>query len=187
MTTGNSLLKDNGGKNPFAVIDNIVRRNNYDKGAAIVILQQVQSTYGYVSPAMIERIAQLTGIQPSELYSIVTFYSQFRTEPVGENIIQVCHGTACHLAGAERISEAIENETGAADGQTSADGKFTVENVACLGCCSHGPVVTINDETYAKVTPESARKLVREKRQGCRCKDNSTGQSCSQEGSEASV
>jgi NADH-quinone oxidoreductase subunit E len=75
------------------------------------------------------------------------------------------------LAGAEKITEAVEIETGAKTGQTSADGKFTVEKVACLGCCSQGPVMTINDETLAKMTPESARKIVLQMREGCKCSE----------------
>ncbi|PHJ39552.1 NADH dehydrogenase [Desulforamulus profundi] len=150
-------------------MDQIVHENYLDLGSAIVILQQIQDAFGYVAPYMLERVAALTGIPTGELYSIVTFYAQFRTEPIGENLIQVCHGTACHLAGAEKISEVLENETGARDGRTSPDRKFTVKKVACLGCCSHGPVVTVNDETHAKITPEKARKLVQQKRQGCSC------------------
>jgi NADH-quinone oxidoreductase subunit E len=95
----------------IAIIDTIVHKNNHEIGAAIMILQQIQSSFGYVSPAMLERVSQWTGISTSALYSIVTFYAQFRLEPVGENVIKVCHGTACHLAGAEKITEAVEIET----------------------------------------------------------------------------
>lgn len=164
------------------MIDAIVHQFNAEKGAAMLILQQVQAQYGYVSPEMINRISQLTEIPASELFGVVTFYSQFRLNPVGENFIQVCHGTACHLAGAEKISEAVENVTGAKAGTTSDNGKFTLEHVACLGCCSHGPVMTINDETYAKMTPEQVKKLLKSKGNGCQCSGNKQNDASNGEG-----
>lgn len=157
-------------RNPMEIIDGIISRQNTEMGSAIKILQNVQASLGYVSPPMLERISQLTGIATSELYSIITFYAQFRLDPVGENLIQVCHGTACHLAGAEKISEAIEMETGSRNGKTSPDDKFTVEKVACLGCCSLAPVININGETFGRMTPEKARQLIKQKRNGCSCR-----------------
>ncbi len=144
------------------LIAGIVYRNNAEKGSAIPILQEVQSTFGYVPPAAIQSISEATGIPASDLYSIVTFYSQFRLEPLGENTIKVCHGTACHLAGANRVTQAVEMATGAQEGRTSADGKFTLERVACLGCCSLAPVLMVNDEVHARVKPEEIRKMVEE-------------------------
>ena len=158
--------------NPFEDLDKIVGNSNLDIGSAIMILQKIQGTFGYVSPTMLERVSQLTGTPTSVLYSIVTFYAQFRLEPIGENLIQVCHGTACHLAGAEKISDAIEIEAGARAGHTSPDGKFTIEKVACLGCCSLGPVMNINDETCARVTPENARQMIKQRREGCLCTES---------------
>ncbi|WP_366921563.1 NADH-quinone oxidoreductase subunit NuoE [Metallumcola ferriviriculae] len=156
-----------------SIIDKIVQENNLNKGAGITILQQVQASLGYVSPPMIRRISKLTGITASALYSIATFYAQFRLEPIGKHLVQVCHGTACHLAGAEKITETITMETGAAEGHTSPDGKFTVEKVACLGCCSLGPVMTINETTHIRLTPEAARKLAKSKKKGCKCEKSS--------------
>jgi NADH-quinone oxidoreductase subunit E len=82
-------------------------------------------------------------------------------EPIGENLIQICHGTACHLAGAEKITESLQFETKAPTGGTSKDGKFTLEKVACLGCCSLAPVITINEETYGRLTPEKVKKIIK--------------------------
>ncbi|MBS3902738.1 MAG: NADH-quinone oxidoreductase subunit NuoE [Dethiobacter sp.] len=153
-------------KNPLFVIDAIIQRHNVDPGAAIPILQDIQNAFGYVAPEVLERVSELTGIWASELYSIVTFYSQFRMEPIGENLIQVCHGTACHLAGAEKITEALQHETGARGGGTSPDGKFTLEKVACLGCCSLAPVITVNEETFGRLTPAAVGKVIGEVRKG---------------------
>lgn len=104
----------------------------------------------------------MTGLCGSELLSIATFYSQFCLQPVGENLIQVCHGTACHLAGAEEITAALRRELGIEEGDTSPDQKYTIKKVACLGCCSLAPVITINGETFGRLTPEKAVRLVRD-------------------------
>jgi NADH-quinone oxidoreductase subunit E len=151
------------------VVDEIVESFAQDKGTAIMILQQVQAKFGYVGSDMIERISEKTGIPSSDLFGITTFYAQFRLEPVGDNFIQVCHGTACHLAGAEQISEAVQNSAGLTSEGTSADGKFTLEHVACLGCCSHGPIMTLNGETHAKMNPEKVKKLMKQAGEKCKC------------------
>jgi NADH-quinone oxidoreductase subunit E len=144
----------------FAVIDAIAHKHNVQPGAVIPALQEIQDAYGYIPPVAIERVAENIGVPSSEIYGIVTFYSQFRLEPVGENLIKVCHGTACHLNGAERIAQAIAQTTGAEEGETSRDGKFTVERVACLGCCSLAPCTMINSEVHGRLTPESIGKIV---------------------------
>ncbi len=157
-------LKMLAGESPLFAIKEIVERHRSQKGSAIPILQQIQSTFGYVSPAMIQRAAEFSGIPAGDLYSIVTFYAQFRLEPIGENLIQVCHGTACHLAGAEKITESLQFETGAPAGGTSKDRLFTIEKVACIGCCSLAPVVNIGDETHGRLTPDKIKKIIRETR-----------------------
>ncbi|HHX76948.1 MAG TPA: NADH-quinone oxidoreductase subunit NuoE [Firmicutes bacterium] len=146
------------------IIRDIVKRHGSSQGAAIPILQEIQHTFGYVSPAFIRLAADYSGIPASELYGIVTFYTQFRLKPVGEYLIHVCHGTACHLAGAEKISESLRLETNAPEGGTSSDGKFTIEKVACLGCCSLAPVITVNDEVYSRLTSDKVKKIVRDLR-----------------------
>jgi NADH-quinone oxidoreductase subunit E len=146
----------------LAVIDAVVHKYNVQPGAVMPVLQEIQDTYGYVPPAAIQRVAENMGISASQIYGIVTFYSQFRLQPVGKNLIKVCHGTACHLNGAERIAEALAQATGAREGETSADGRFTVEQVACLGCCSLAPCIMVNGETHGQLTPESVGKIVKQ-------------------------
>ncbi|HHX02389.1 MAG TPA: NADH-quinone oxidoreductase subunit NuoE [Firmicutes bacterium] len=147
-------------------IEQIVNKYRDFSGAAIPILQEIQNQLGYVSPEFIEKVSELTEIPASELYGIVTFYSQFRLEPIGENHIQICHGTACHLAGANAVIEAFESSTGTKCGSTSKDGKFTLEKVACIGCCSLAPVISVNGKIYGRMTAEKVRKLVRELKGG---------------------
>ena len=146
----------------FALIDNIVYKHNVEPGAVVPILQEIQNTCGYVPPVAIQRVAEHMSIPASEIYGIVTFYAQFRLEPLGKNLIKVCHGTACHLGGAEMVAETLAQATGAREGETSSDGLFTVEKVACLGCCSLAPCIMINEEIQGRLTPESVSKVVTE-------------------------
>lgn len=130
---------------------------------AIPLLQAVQSKFRYIPKEAIEHIASKTEMTETKLYGVATFYSQFRLEPVGETIIRVCHGTACHVAGAEGVTEALEKRMGIKDGETTADGKYTLESVACLGCCSLAPVVSVDGEIHAKVDRGSAVELIEER------------------------
>jgi len=146
----------------LSVIDAIVYKHNIEPGGVIPVLQEIQENYGYVPPVAIQRVAEHLNIPASEIYGIVTFYAQFRLEPLGKNLIKVCHGTACHLSGAEMVAEALAQATGAREGETSDDDMFTVERVACLGCCSLAPCVMINSETHGRLTPETTTKIVNE-------------------------
>ena len=103
-----------------------------------------------------------TGLNLSDMYGVATFYAQFRLNPVGKIIIKVCHGTACHVQNADSISDAIRENLKIKDGETTPDGLFTLESVACLGCCSLAPVMMIGDDTYGKLTGRGAVKILRE-------------------------
>jgi NADH-quinone oxidoreductase subunit E len=134
------------------------------KGSLISILQQAQDIYGYLSLDTINYISARTGVAPAKIYGVATFYTQFRLEPIGEYLIMLCKGTACHVNGAALIEEAISEHLGIADGETTADNKFTLNNVACLGCCSLAPVMMIKgpdgEETFGNLTKESAVKAL---------------------------
>ena len=148
----------------LSLIEGIVEKYKDTKGSLITILQGVQEIYNYVPMEAIEYIAEQTGIKPAKIYGVLTFYTQFRMNPVGKNLIMLCQGTACHVNGSEAIEEAIHEELGINDGETSEDGLFTLINVACLGCCSLSPVMMINGETYGKLTPQSTKKIIAEMR-----------------------
>lgn len=152
-------------KPSWAVIDAIAHKHNIEPGGAIPVLQEIQDAYGYIPPVAIQRIADNMNVLASELFGIVTFYAQFRFQPLGKNLIKVCHGTACHLSGAEMISRALSQEVGATEGETSHDGQFTVERVACLGCCSLAPCMMVNGEVHGRLTPEAIRKTVNQLRE----------------------
>jgi len=141
-------------------IDEMIGRIGSGPDKAIPLLQAVQSEFRYIPMEAIEYIASQTEMTETKLYGVATFYSQFRLEPVGEKIIKVCHGTACHVAGAEGVTDAMEKRLQISDGETTADGKYTLESVACLGCCSLAPVVAVDDEISAKVDRGGAVELI---------------------------
>lgn len=145
----------------LAAVDEIAARYAGSEGSLIPILQEVQDAVGYLPTEVMMRIAERTGVPAARVYGVATFYSQFRLEPVGRYIIKVCHGTACHVQGADAITRAICDELGVEEGGTTEDGRFTVDSVACLGCCSLAPVMMIEEHTYGRLTPEEARKIVR--------------------------
>lgn len=142
------------------IIESVIEQFEGKEGILIPLLQQVQNKLGYLSNDSVREIAARTDITPAEIYGVITFYTQFRTKPIGKNIIRICHGTACHVAGATRISDAIYDELDIEQNGTTDDLKFTVEEVACLGCCSLAPAMMINDKTYGRLTPDKVRKII---------------------------
>ena len=130
-------------------------------GSLITILQKAQEIYGYLPKDVIYSIAEKTGSTPAEVMGVATFYSQFRLTPIGKYLIMSCQGTACHVNGSERVSAAISEYLGIGNGETTEDGLFTLEEVACLGCCSLAPVIMINGEAYGNLTPDSAVEVIK--------------------------
>lgn len=127
----------------------------------IAILQDVQAEYKYLSPEVLELVAEKLNIGVAKVYSVATFYENFSLEAKGKYIIKVCDGTACHVRKSQPIYDAIrENLQLEGKQKTSSDGLFTLETVACLGACGLAPVVTVNDEVHAKMTPEKVIELL---------------------------
>ena len=135
-------------------------------GSLITILQKAQEIYGYLSIDVINYISDCTGIKPAKIYGVATFYAQFRLQPIGKNLIMLCQGTACHVNGSEQIEESVCEYLDIKDGETTPDGIFTLNNVACLGCCSLAPVMMVRssegDETYGNLTKEKVTKILDE-------------------------
>jgi NADH-quinone oxidoreductase subunit E len=128
-------------------------------------LHTTQETFGYLPRKALENIADELTLPFSRVYGVATFYNQFRLKPVGKYIIDVCMGTACHVAGAPLIVEAFTQELGIPVGETTEDQLFTLQTVNCVGACALAPVVRVGDEeTYGRLTPNNARKLVRQLR-----------------------
>ncbi len=143
----------------FSQLDAILEQYRGTAGSLITILQKAQDIYGYLPRAVIERVADSVGLKPARIYGVATFYTQFRFTPVGKYLILLCQGTACHVNGAKMIEEAVFEELGIKDGETTEDGLFTLNNVACLGCCSLSPVMMINGETYGSLTKDKVKAI----------------------------
>jgi len=133
-----------------------------EKENVISLLQKAQEKEGYVSQEAMRQISHKLHIPLSKVYGAATFYSQFRLKPRGENIIKVCQGTACHVLGGKRILEIVAEELKVEVNDTTEDGRFTLETVACLGSCSLAPVMVINEETYGRLTPETVKNILRQ-------------------------
>jgi NADH-quinone oxidoreductase subunit E len=136
--------------------------SNYEgkRENVIPILQKVQEEYTYLPDELMAEIAKYTRVPPSDIYGVATFYAQFRFTPTGENIITVCRGTACHVRGAPRIFDEITDQLGLDGEGTTVDKKYTVETVACVGCCALAPVMTINEEVHGDMTKQKVKKLI---------------------------
>ena len=130
------------------------------EGSLITVLQKAQDIYGYLPREVIEHVAGALKLKTAKVYGVATFYTQFRFAPVGKYLILLCMGTACHVNGAKGIEDAISMELGISDGETTDDGLFTLNNVACIGCCSLSPVMMINGETYGTLTADKTREVL---------------------------
>lgn len=130
------------------------------KGSAITALQKVQEKLGYLPEESITEIANILGMSQNELYGVATFYSQFRFTRRGEHNVQVCSGTACHVRGSPNIVEALEEELCCSCGETTKDGKFSLEKIACFGACALAPVMVVDKNIHGRVTPITARQIV---------------------------
>ena len=139
----------------------IIEANGCKQANLIAIMQEIQAEYNYLSQDALELIAEKLNISIAKVYSVATFYENFSLEAKGKHIIKVCAGTACHVRKSQPIFDAIHDYLGlSGKKKTSADGMFTLETVACLGACGLAPVMTIDGEVHAKMTPEAALELL---------------------------
>jgi NADH-quinone oxidoreductase subunit E len=132
-----------------------------EPGQLIPLLQAAQESYGYISETAIRYISGVTGERESEVYGVITFYKQFRLRPLGRYQIRLCDGTACHVNNARMLRAVIEDNLHLESGDTTEDGLFTLDPVACIGCCSLAPVIMVNDQTHGRLTPKKLRNILR--------------------------
>ena len=152
----------NGPQSDFSKLKPVLDEYAQVPGSLITILQKAQEVYGYLPKDVMYHIAGAIGSTSAEVLGVATFYAQFRLSPIGKYNIMSCQGTACHVNGSERVSAAIATYLGLEAGQTTDDGLFTLEHVACLGCCSLAPVIMINGEAYGNLTPEKAINIIKD-------------------------
>ena len=142
---------------------NKVRKDFEGKPADLVpVLQRVQEAEGYLSPGAVRSVSRWLKLSENEIYGVATFYAQFRFTQPGKHHIKVCLGTACHVRGGEQMLDVIERRLDIRPGETSADGKYDLERVACLGCCALAPVITIDDRIYSQMSVLKLQRLLDE-------------------------
>ncbi len=126
------------------------------------ILQHIQGHHGYLPKLALQMVADYLGVTIGKVYGVATFYNQFKFNPPGRNPIKVCLGTACHVKGGEIILENFERRLGIKEGQTTSDREYSLERVACIGCCALAPAVVVNDKVEAYVTPSKVEGIITE-------------------------
>ncbi len=148
-------------KKDFLNIDKIISEEyNNDNENLIMILQAIQKKYNYIPKPILTYVSEKMKIPFSQMYGITTFYSTFSLIPRGKNIISVCLGTACHVRGADRVTKRIKNTLNILDSETTKDKQFTLESVRCIGCCSLGPVIKINEDFHGKISSDKVKKIL---------------------------
>lgn len=145
----------------FSPLEMILEEFQGQKGAVIPILQKIQEVYGYLPQEILNKTSKITHIPLSQLYGVATFYAQFHLTPRGRHLIRICDGTACHVRGSEKTIQAIENAFDVGAGETSADLKYTVEVVYCVGSCGLAPVAVVDDKVYGQTKPEPFVKIIK--------------------------
>lgn len=142
-------------------VETIAAEYGSDRGSLIHVLHLVQEEYGYLPKAVLAKVASCTGVPVAQVYGVTTFFAHFRLKPIGRHLVKVCHGTACHVAGAERITAAILQDLDVEEGEITRDGAYTVERVACLGCCSLAPCMMADEDTHGRLDTAKAKKILK--------------------------
>ncbi len=145
-----------------------------EPGALVPLLQGAQAIFGYLPESVMRRVAEGAGEPLSKALGVATFYAQFRLRPHAKHTVRCCHGTACHVSGAARISEELEKYLGIEAGENTEDMLYTIEEVHCVGACGMAPVVMIDDRAYGKLTPDKAVEVVRAFRSEIEGRDDTT-------------
>jgi len=142
-------------------IENILEKyDNAGRDSLIPLLQAIQEEEGFLSQESVIRVGKQLNLPASKIFGVATFYNQFRFEPKGIHHIQVCRGTACHVLGSATVLQKLEKELKIKAGQTTRDGLFSIEVVACIGACGLAPVICINGDFHAKVTEDSIKEII---------------------------
>jgi len=142
-------------------IKEILKTYERERGNIISILQKIQETYQYLPSNVLFYISKRLNIALAEIYSIATFYTQFKFKKMGKNILVCCDGTACHVNGGPVLLNFVENELGIRSGETTDDKIFSLESVACLGCCAISPVCVVNGQIYGDLTIKKLKKILK--------------------------
>lgn len=137
----------------LAEVEKIISSHPVQKWPLIPLLQRIQNEFGYIPRGAVPAIAQAVGLFPSQVQGVISFYAQLYSTPRGRNIVRVCRGTACHVRGGKTILKLVKRELGIEDGETTSDNEYTLETVACIGCCALAPNVVINNNIHGHMNP----------------------------------
>lgn len=149
-------------KVPKRSVAEIAAEHPKNRGSLIPVLQEVQAEDGYLSPESLDALAEALELSVNEIYGVATFYTQFRFTPPGKHTICVCQGTACHVRGSKDVLNEFEDQLAVKAGETTEDGEFGLERVACLGCCALAPVVSVDGEVHAGASPKGVAQIIKQ-------------------------
>ena len=141
-------------------IDNIIADYQRQRWGLIPLLQEIQRVLGYIPPEAIPQIARGFGFFPSQVQGVITFYAQFHTAPQGKNMVRVCRGTACHVRGGKTILKLVRQHLDIEEGETTPDFQYSLETVACIGCCALAPNIVINTNIYGHLNPKKVASIL---------------------------
>lgn len=144
----------------MARLKELIENARNEKWALIPLLQTIQREIGYIPPEAIQPIARVTGLFPSQVQGVISFYTQLYTKPQGKNVVRVCRGTACHVRGGKTILKLVKQQLGIEEGETTLDYEFTLETVACIGVCALAPNLVIGSTTHGQMNPKKVTQLL---------------------------
>ena len=147
----------------LSLLDPILEKYKEREDALITMLQEMQGIYSSLPEEALNRLSIEAKVSMSRIYAVATFYAQFYLTPRGRKTVRVCRGTACHVRGGALILEAVERELGITDGETTPDLEYNLETVACIGACALAPAMVVDEDTYGKMTPSEAAKVINRK------------------------
>ncbi|MBR5286841.1 MAG: NADH-quinone oxidoreductase subunit NuoE [Clostridia bacterium] len=144
----------------YAELEAYISENKDMDGALIPVMQKAQELFGYLSLETMELISERLDVPVSEIYGVATFYALFSLTPKGEYVISVCTGTACYVKGAQLVLDEVKKQLGIGSGETTPDGKFSIQDTRCLGCCGLAPVMMINNDVYGRLEPADVKDIL---------------------------
>ncbi|OFY19651.1 MAG: hypothetical protein A2X02_09660 [Bacteroidetes bacterium GWF2_29_10] len=144
----------------LSLMDKTIKKYKGEEGNIIPVLQSIQEVYGYINKSAVEYVAKKLELSKSYFWEVATFYSQFKLEQRGKHIVKICQGTACHVQNSKSILNSISGNLNIQEGETTTDKLFTIESVACVGCCSLAPVMVVDGETFGKLDEKKAIKII---------------------------
>jgi NADH:ubiquinone oxidoreductase subunit E len=154
-------MSDAAMKEKMEKLEHVLIEHKNQLGALMPVLHKTQELFGYIPEEAQKRISEVLNIPMAEIYGVATFYSRFTLNPRGQNTISVCLGTACYVKNSQGVLDKLKEELNLKEGETSKDGKFTLEATRCLGCCGLAPVMMINEEVFGKLVPEDIPEILK--------------------------